>query len=355
MEEEKSRHRKYRRDKPWDNDTIDHWKIEPFTSEENEPSLVEESSFRILFPKYREKYIQSVWGDVKRCLSQYHINCELDLLEGSMTVITTNKTWDPYIIIKARDLIKLLARSVPFPQAKRILEDGVYCDIIKIGGLIRNKEKFIKRRQRLVGPGGSTLKALELLTECYILTQGQTVSAIGSIKGIKTVRKIVEDCIYNIHPVYYIKELIIKRELNKNEKLKNVPNPIENWDRFLPHFKKRCVKRKKTKVVKKKSENALLIPIQQPRKEDILLETGEYFMREEERKRKQQFERREKQKLKHQEKKLKKLQIYEKNGAKDTAEDKSTSETVEKAEIEKSDKKVISKKPSKPASKDYFI
>lgn len=163
-------------------------KVPEFKKEDNPHRLLEESSFATLFPKYREPYLRQYWPQIQKVLNEYGIKGELDVIEGSMKVKTTRKTWDPYIIIKARDMIKLLSRSVPFEQAIRVLEDDIFCDIIKIGSLVRNREKFIKRRQRIIGPGGCTLKSIELLTNCYVLVQGQTVAALGPYKGLMEVR-----------------------------------------------------------------------------------------------------------------------------------------------------------------------
>ncbi|RDX83438.1 Krr1 [Mucuna pruriens] len=265
---------KHDKPKPWDEDpNIDRWKIEKFDPSWNEGGMLEVSSFSTLFPQYREKYLQEAWPMVKSSLKQFGVACELNLVEGSMTVSTTRKTRDPYIIIKARDLIKLLSRSVPAPQAIKILDDEMQCDIIKISGMVRNKERFVKRRQHLVGPNSSTLKALEILTGCYILVQGNTVSAMGSFKGLKQVRRIVEECMLNkMHPVYNIKVLMMKKELEKDPALAQ-----ENWDRFLPKFKKKNVKQKKVNTKQKKPYTPFPPP-QQPSKIDIQLETGEYFL-----------------------------------------------------------------------------
>lgn len=266
-------------------------KVPDFKPNDNPHGLLEESSFATLFPKYREKYLKEYWPLVQKTLAEYNVKAELDLIEGSMVVKTTRKTWDPYIIIKARDMIKLMARSVPYEQAKRVLEDEIGCDIIKIGSMVSKKEKFVKRRQRLIGPNAATLKSIELLTNCYVLVQGTTVAALGPYKGLQQVREIVADTMENVHPIYNIKALMIKRELMKDPKLCN-----EDWSRFLPKFKNKNIsKRKQPKNKKVKKEYTPFPPPMPLSNIDKQLESGEFFMKESEKQANLQKERRQKQ------------------------------------------------------------
>ena len=80
---------------------VDHWTTAKFEKGDmSGGSLTEESSFAVLFPTYREQYLREAWPQVTSALKEHGIACQLDLIEGSMTVKTTRKTWDPYVILK---------------------------------------------------------------------------------------------------------------------------------------------------------------------------------------------------------------------------------------------------------------
>ena len=124
---------------------------------------------------------------------------------------------------------------------------------------------------------------------------------MGPYPGLKEVRRVVTDCMANIHPIYHIKELMIKRELRADPTLAN-----ENWDRFLPHFKKRTLsKRKKPAKITDKSKK-VYTPFPPPReksKVDLQIESGEYFLGKQARERKEKEDREQRQKEKMEEKK----------------------------------------------------
>ena len=90
----------------------------------------------------------------------------------------------------------------------------------------------------------------------------------------------------NIHPVYHIKTLMIKRELAKDPLLAN-----EDWSRFLPSFKKKNTsKRRKPLKVSTKKSYTPFPPAPVPSKVDLQLDSGEYFLNQQQREAKKKEE-----------------------------------------------------------------
>ena len=145
-------------------------KIPKFSAEDNPNGMIEESSFATLFPKYREKYLRDVWPLVQKTLAENHnLKAELDVIEGSMVVKTTRKCWDPFVIIKARDMLKLLARSVPYEQAIKgnspkeknieiLIVFYIYFAAINFRRL--SSCRFIRELYRILGIGFSKLRIM---------------------------------------------------------------------------------------------------------------------------------------------------------------------------------------------------
>lgn len=125
------------------------------------------------------------------------------------------------------------------------------------------------------------------------------MSVIGHYRKLKQVRRIIEDCMGKVHPVQYVKELMIKKELEKDPKMEG-----EDWSRFLPKFEKpERIKQKKKKIQKLAQQKSVFPNPQPERIIDKQMQSGEYFLTEKQKsqKEKQKKEERRKQVTKQRE------------------------------------------------------
>lgn len=105
----------------------------------------------------------------------------------------------------------------------------------------------------------------------------------------------------NVHPIYRIKELMVRQELAKDPELVN-----ESWDRFLPDYRGRNLSKRRVpfKVTDKaKKTYTPFPPAMEKSKVDMQIEAGEYHIGRDAKKRIAQEERLEAQKAKKEEKK----------------------------------------------------
>ncbi|TBU07039.1 Krr1/Pno1-like rRNA processing protein [Hamiltosporidium tvaerminnensis] len=242
-----------------------------FNEKDFKHNFLEQSEFTVMWPRYREEYLKTNEKLLQEKLQEIKLSLDINYSERYFTVSTTNKTRDPYIIIKGRDMLKLIARGMNLNEASLILKDGFTSEIIVPKEL--KKEVFLKRKARLVGPNDVTLKALRMLTDCHIVLQTDTISIVGPFKGVTQVVSVVDSCFYeNIHPVYLIKKLITFKELQNDKSKKDL-----DWNIYFPQIKAKKQKNRKSKIDKREKNDKMPLP---PPKSNLdkLIETGEYFL-----------------------------------------------------------------------------
>jgi ribosomal RNA assembly protein len=142
----------------------------------------------------------------------------------------------------------------------------------------------------------------------------------------------------NIHPIYNIKELMIRRELSKNPEMKEV-----SWDKFLPHFKKQNSKRKKVKRAPAKPKSPFP-PEQKLRKIDEQMISGEYFLTQEEKDNIKGKEKLRKREAKRLQKKEKRAKVFEAPVEPDSSTKKKEEEVSSKPDLNDLKKKFLKKR-----------
>lgn len=223
-----------------------------FDEKDFKHQFVEVSTFQVYFPKYREKYIEQVSKYIIKALDNKKISCTIDLSERSIEISTNKKTRDPFIFIKACEFVRLVAKNVEVEISMKVLEDEYSGEIIDIRKLVKSEKVFTKRRDRLIGKNSMVLKALKMISKCYIIITGKNIGVVGSYDGLSIVKQIVIDCMSNNkHPIYEIKKLIVKNKLEEDKEMEN-----EDWQRHIPDYKKKNTKKKKNKDVKNIEQNS---------------------------------------------------------------------------------------------------
>lgn len=238
-----------------------------FNESKFQHQFLEASTFEVLFPKHRATYLQSVEKYILKACEAKKILFEIDYNKCTMRVSTTDKTRDPYIIVKADELIQLLGKGVLLEHAAKVLEDGFMSEIVPIHMINSTREVFERRRQRLLSP--KILSSLQLITKCHVLIANKSACIVGDYRGVNEAKNVVIRCFENVHPAFELRSLIIKKKLARDG--------VEgDWDRFLPKIKKTHSDRK----VSARSSGGMPEEIRD-RKEDVEMQTGEFYTKTE--------------------------------------------------------------------------
>ena len=184
----------------------------------------------VRIPKERVGVLVGPDGKVKQGIEEkFMVELEIESEDGGVTIVLSERTNDPSLLFRAKDVVTAIGRGFSSEHAFRLLrnEDDIF-DFIDFRAIFGRSESDIKRiKGRIIGANGKTRKLIEELTDTSVVVYGHTVGFIGTFEQVDAARNAVQMLIDGSqhHTVYrYLQK---KRSEFKKQKLELWEKPEE--------------------------------------------------------------------------------------------------------------------------------
>lgn len=149
----------------------------------------------VRIPKERVGVLVGPEGKVKSYVEE-RLNVELQIEsdEGNVTILLAEKTTDPSLVFKAKDVVTAVGRGFAPEQAFRLIRDEeAIFDLIDLRIIFGRSESDIKRvKGRIIGMNGRTRRTIEELTSTEVVVYGHTVGIIGTFDQANAARGAIQ-------------------------------------------------------------------------------------------------------------------------------------------------------------------
>lgn len=184
----------------------------------------------VRIPKERVGVLVGSEGKVKRDIEEkLMVELQIESDSGGVTIMLSEKTNDPSLLFRAKDVVMAIGRGFSPEHAFRLLRnDEDIFDFIDLRAVFGRSESDIKRvKGRVIGADGKTRKLIEELTDANVVVYGHTIGFIGTFEQVDAARNAVQMLIDGSqhHTVY--KYLQKKRSELKKQMLELWEKPDE--------------------------------------------------------------------------------------------------------------------------------
>ncbi len=142
-------------------------------------------------PKQRIAVIIGKEGEVKKKIEkECGVKLRIDSKTGLVLIERPVSGEEALKAVKARDVIKAIARGFSPQKAFKLLTPNYYLDIIDLMEFVSDKS-LQRVRSRIIGREGKAKKFIMGKTKTDISVYGKTVALIGDAESIKTAKKAI--------------------------------------------------------------------------------------------------------------------------------------------------------------------